>query len=105
MEENSNEINGTNGTNETNETNETNGTNSNQINFTLSEIDFIQGESFTIEDDNIYILEFWATWCPPCKTCIPHLDDLYTKYKDQVKFVSITNGKKEDLLKFINKQS
>jgi len=29
------------------------------------------------------IIDFWATWCPPCKQEIPHFIDLYDQYKDQ----------------------
>ena len=29
------------------------------------------------------LLEFWATWCPPCRESIPQLNQIHAKYKDR----------------------
>jgi cytochrome c biogenesis protein CcmG/thiol:disulfide interchange protein DsbE len=31
----------------------------------------------------VVLLDFWATWCPPCKKEIPELISIYDKYKDE----------------------
>ena len=33
------------------------------------------------EKGKVLIVDFWATWCEPCKKSFPKLQDLYTKYK------------------------
>ncbi len=37
----------------------------------------------------IYVVEFWATWCAPCKAAMPHLSSLANKYKDKVIIIGV----------------
>lgn len=55
------------------------------------------------EKGKLYVVEFWATWCGPCKVSIPHLTELQKKYKDKVQFVgvSIWESKREDVEPFV----
>lgn len=32
---------------------------------------------------NVVLLDFWATFCEPCLLAMPHLDELYQKYRDR----------------------
>lgn len=49
-------------------------------------IDFLQGDPVRIEDGlgkHVFIIEFWATWCGPCRYTVPHLTELQRKYGDR----------------------
>jgi thiol-disulfide isomerase/thioredoxin len=45
---------------------------------------WVKGEPVTgFEKGRVYIVEFWATWCGPCRMSIPHLTELQSKFKDK----------------------
>ncbi len=49
-----------------------------------------------------YVLEFWATWCPPCRTSIPHLNELNKKYKDRgLTFIGATDEDRQTVRSFV----
>jgi len=45
----------------------------------------------TARSNQVVVVEFWATWCAPCRTSIPHLTKLQKKFKGQVVFVGISD--------------
>jgi thiol-disulfide isomerase/thioredoxin len=51
---------------------------------------WIKGDPISSFDgDQLYILEFWATWCSPCKAAMPHLTELQKKYKGKVSIIGV----------------
>lgn len=44
---------------------------------------WVQGEETEIEDGSVYVIEFWATWCGPCRRSIPHLSELQEIHGDE----------------------
>lgn len=45
----------------------------------------LKGEALSLEEyrGQVVLLDFWATWCPPCIAEIPNVKKTYEKYKDQ----------------------
>lgn len=44
---------------------------------------WVKGSETTLTSGNVYVVEFWATWCAPCKKSIPHLTEVQKEYGDQ----------------------
>jgi len=53
--------------------------------------------------DRVIIVNYWATWCPPCVAEMPELQSLYRKYGDRVEFVLVTGEKPETVEAFMEK--
>jgi thiol-disulfide isomerase/thioredoxin len=54
----------------------------------------------------IYVVEFWATWCGPCRVSIPHLTEMQKKFKDQgVVFVGISDEQSETVKPFVERMA
>lgn len=62
--------------------------------------DWIKGtpvHSFT--GDQLYMLEFWATWCAPCIAAMPHISKLQKQYKGKITVIGVNvwEGRKDKL--------
>lgn len=55
--------------------------------------------------DKPAIVDFWATWCPPCKTIAPILDDLAKEYQGQIYVYKVDVDKETELASAFGIQS
>jgi thiol-disulfide isomerase/thioredoxin len=55
-----------------------------------------------VKGKQVVVVEFWATWCPPCRTSIPHLTDMQKKFKDAI-FIGVTDEESDVVKKFVTK--
>ena len=54
----------------------------------------------------LVFLNFWATWCPPCKEEMPSMERLYRRYKDRsftIVAISIDSGASDGVVSFVRK--
>ena len=56
------------------------------------EVTDLKGEKITLKslEGNVVFLDFWATWCPPCRKGIPDLISIQNDYKNDVVIIGIS---------------
>ena len=65
--------------------------------------DYVRGtKPAFFEPGKTYVIEFWATWCPPCRASMPHLSELADTYKDKVVVVGVSDEPVQKVTNFLN---
>ncbi len=65
-------------------------------------VDTLEGKPLSVGDykGKVILLNFWATWCGPCRSEIPDLVELQNKYKDQLQIIGlVVDDDDEDAVK------
>lgn len=72
--------------------------------FTLNSLD---GEEYTLSKlkGKVIIVDFWATWCPPCRREVPHLVSFYEKYRDKGLIILGVSAEERQTLEAFRKEN
>jgi len=51
-------------------------------------------------ENKIVLINFWATWCPPCREEMPYFEKIYSEYKDKgLVIVALSLDAREDFVR------
>ncbi|MDH4203139.1 MAG: redoxin domain-containing protein [Phycisphaerae bacterium] len=70
----------------------------------LEGLTYVKGQPVTLTEGKVYVVEFWATWCPPCRVSIPHLTEIQKQFKDKgVTVIGISDENVNTVKPFVEK--
>ena len=67
---------------------------------TLTDVTWVKGSPVAEwKKGEIYVLDFWATWCGPCKKAIPHINELAKAHRgDKVNVIGVAVWPRENMV-------
>lgn len=65
---------------------------------------WVKGQPVSFQPKKVYVVEFWATWCGPCRQSIPHLTEIQKQFKDKgVTVIGISDESVDTVRPFVEK--
>ena len=71
----------------------------------LDEVDSQSLNEVLLAEERGVVLDFWGTWCQPCRTLRPHLEGLADKFESSWRMVAVHVEEQEDIVAKYDVQS
>ena len=71
---------------------------SSKTDFSFTNVQGVKASTVSLKGKVVFI-NFWASWCPPCRAEMPSLNELYNRLKDDDRFVFLFINEDDDKIK------
>jgi thiol-disulfide isomerase/thioredoxin len=70
------------------------------------EVEELDGDVLVLNEmkGQVMLINFWASWCPPCVAEMPGFQELYSDYGDKVEFLFIARDQKDKVTRFLTRK-
>ena len=67
----------------------------------------LRGNSFHAENlkGQVVLINFWASWCPPCVAEMPSLEKLHMEFGDRASFLFVARDQKDKVISYLEKNN